>query len=66
MLATHIIFTTCRDPINMFKSDQDKDNDELSQIMRRIDKSCLVVHNGVWIDKTKIMNDTLKTLMNNC
>lgn len=65
MLATHIIFTTCLDPITMFRNDQAKDNNELSQIMRRIDKSYLVVDNGVWINKTKVLNDTLKALMSN-
>ena len=65
MLATHIIFTSCRDPINIFKSDQDKDNDKLAQIMRRIDKTFLVVDKGVWVNKTKVMADTLKTLVNN-
>ena len=49
----------------IFKSDQDKDNDKLAQIMRRIDKTFLVVDKGVWVNKTKVMADTLKTLVNN-
>lgn len=57
MVAEDIIITSCFNPIKAFKRFEDDDNDELRQIMRRIDKIYLVEKDCKWIDETeKIKN----------
>lgn len=56
MVAEDIIITSCYEHITVFR---DKDDKELSQILRRIDEIYLVKKEGEWIKKTKKIKATL-------
>lgn len=53
MLAENIIITSCFDPIKVFAKEEDADDNELKQILRRIDEIYLVENGGKWIEKSE-------------
>lgn len=59
MLAEDIIITSCSDPITVFEREEDKNDKELKQILRRIDKIYLVEDGGKWIEKTETIKKKL-------